>query len=200
MKRLFGFCVLLSALATNLPAQTNTTPAPATTAAADTAKPEAPKETDKATAAYPVTAVVSNNTIMFPTLLSKSGTELMTNAVFRRSFGRKVIFAQEFNLRSFDVDALHPSVLAQLNLDADKLKTDQVELDQKNKDWAVQNQQKNQQILAAQAAALSKAQAAQQAASSNSAAGNPTAGGGGSGTHHRKQPPGSAPTPPPPSN
>jgi hypothetical protein len=167
MKLLFGFWLLFAASAVNLSAQTNTATTPAATPVdAVKAEPTPTNQTAKTTEPYPVTAIIVSNTITFPTLLSKSGTELMTNAVFRRSFGRKVIFAQEFNLRSFDVDQLHPSVIAQLNLDPDKLKTDQSDLDQKNKDWAIQNQQKNQQILAAEAAALSKSQAAQQAAQS----------------------------------
>lgn len=192
MKSLFVSCILL--LATALHAQTtNTAASPAKPA--NVSKIDATNQTAAVVEPYPVTAIVASNTITFPILLSKTSEPLMTNAVFRRTFGRKVIFAADLSIQSFDVDKLHPSVLAQLDLDTNKAKADQEALDKQNQAWAVQHQQQTQQLLAAEAAAVAKNQAAAQAAATNGAnSGNPA----GSGKTHHTKPPQS--TPPPPAN
>jgi hypothetical protein len=199
----FAACILLFAVASCLYAQTtNTAPVPAkATVAAPAEAPKSDTTNQVADAAphYPVTAVVSNGVITFPILLSKTSEPLMTNAVFHRTFGRKVIFGADISVMSFDIDKLHPSVLAQLDLDTNKAKADQETLDKQNQAWAVQYQQQNQQLLAAQAAALKSqaaAQAAAQAASTNGAAGaSPTP------KHSRHANPNSQnPPPPPPAN
>jgi hypothetical protein len=167
MKSLFVTCVLLLTLVVGLRAQTNNaTPAPTANVEA---KPDATNETAKAAEPYPVTAIVVSNTITFPVLLSAKSEPLMTNAVFRRTFGRKVIFAADLSVQSFDIDKLHPSVIAQLDLDTNKVKTDQETLDKQNQEWAAQRAQQNQQLLSAEAAALAKSQAAAQASSTNGA-------------------------------
>ena len=177
MKSLLATGILLFALGSTLHAQTtNTAAAPAKTA--DAPKTDATNQPAAATQPYPVTAIVASNTITFPILLSKTSEPLMTNAVYRRTFGRKVIFAADLSVQSFDVDKLHPSVLAQLDLDTNKAKADQEALDKQNQAWAIQHQQQTQQLLAAQAAAQAKNQAAAQAAATNGAhpanSGNPT--------------------------
>ena len=183
MKSFFVTAVLFAALVIALNDQTNA-PVPITAAASTTNQPA------KATPPYPVKAIVVSNTITFPILLSKTSEPLMTNAVYHRTFGRKVIFAADLSIQSFDIDKLHPSVIAQLDLDPGKVKSDQETLDKQNQEWAVQHQQQNQQILAAEAAALAKNQAASQAGSSN---GNPAA--PGTAPRHHKQPPQGAPPP-----
>jgi hypothetical protein len=173
MKSLFVTCVLLLTIVTGLRAQTNNA-APAPTAKVE-AKPDAANDTVKAAEPYPVTAIVVSNTITFPVLLSAKSVPLMTNAVYRRTFGRKVIFAADLSVQSFDIDKLHPSVIAQLDLDTNKVKTDQETLDKQNQEWAAQRAQQNQQLLSAEAAALAKSQAAAQAAQASSTNGTPPA-------------------------
>jgi hypothetical protein len=184
MKSLLVSAVFLFALVTGLHAQTNAQ-APAELVKAETAKVAEP---------YPVTAIVVSNTITFPILLSAKSEPLMTNALYHRTFGRKVIFEADLQLKSFDIDKLHPSVIAQLDLDTNKAKADQDALDKKNQDWAAQRQAQNQQLLSAEAAALAKSQAAAEAsqASSTNGAGTPSANGK---PHHTKKP-----TTPPPAN
>ena len=185
MKSLLVIAVLLVALVTGLQAQTN---APA----AGPVKTDTTNETAKVAEPYPVTAIVVSNTITFPILLSAKSEPLMTNAVYRRTFGRKVIFAADLQLKSFDIDKLHPSVIAQLDLDTNKAKADQEALDKQNQEWAAQRQAQNQQLLSAEAAALAKSQTAadaSQGSGTNGAPGTPPAK-----THHKK------PTTPPPAN
>jgi hypothetical protein len=208
-----SFCLL----AATVRAQTDPNAAPPAAAPAPSAKaPAAGTKVDdaaarldadtqtnapaKATLPYPVTAIVVSNTITFPILLSKNSDPLMTNALYRRTFGRKVIFTADLAIMTFDIDKLHPSVIAQLDLDPGKVKADQENLDKQNQAWAVQNQQKNQQFLSAEAAALAKNQAAAQAAATNNGGAgpnpnpsNPNAAGAGK-QHHRKT------TTPPPAN
>jgi hypothetical protein len=99
---------------------------------------------------YPVTAIVSSNTVTFPVLLSNTSEPLMTNAVFHSTFGRKVIFGEDLSIQAFDVDRLHSSVLAQLNLDPDKLKADQQALDQRYQQWSTAFHQQLQKYLASE--------------------------------------------------
>lgn len=182
--------------ATTAPAATSAKPA-ATAAAADSAKTESTNQPAKPAEPYPVTAVIVSNTITFPILLSKTSEPLMTNAVFHRTFGRKVIFGDaDFAVKSFDIDKLHPSVIAQLNLDPDKVKADQETLDKDKQAWNAQYQQQNQALLANAAAAMKKqAEAAQaaQAAATNGAPSTPP-----SGKHSRRNQPGNTQNPPPP--
>jgi hypothetical protein len=203
MKSLFIACAFL-ALVTSLSAQTNAAPAATPVKAPDAATPDAKPGASKsdstneaaiATKPYPVTAIVVSNTITFPILLSKKSETLMTNAVYKRTYGRKVLFTSDITLKSFDIDQLHPSVIAQLDLDPSKAKADQEALEKQKQEWAAQNQQQNQQLLAAEAAALSKNQAAQTAAATNS---DPNAGAppGAAKTHHHK----TAPPAPPAAN
>ena len=184
---LFGFVSVLQAQATNAAA------APAKPA--DTPKPDATNQ--PAAAAQPPARSPPSSpakyTITFPILLSKTSEPLMTNAVYHRTFGRKVIFDSDLALQSFDIDKLHPSVLAQLDLDTNKAKADQEALDKQNQEWAIQHQKQTQQFLAEEAAAQAKNQAAAQAASTNGAnPGNPTP----TRTHRQK----SSQPPPPPAN
>lgn len=181
MKSLLLAGLLPFALSFTLHAQTNSA-APAPTAA----KP------------YPVTAVVVSNKITFPVLLSKSSEPLMTNAVYSKTFGRKVIFTADLAVKSFDIEKLHPSVIAQLDLDTNKVIADQQALDKQNQQWAAQYQQQNQQYLATQAAELAKSQAAAQAASTNAASTKPQSTGKHSkrGTNPNQNPQ----TPPPSAN
>ena len=102
---------------------------------------------------YPVTAIVSSNTVTFPVLLSKNSQPLMTNAVFHRTFGTKVIFAEDTSIKSFEFDQLHPSVLAQLDLDPVQLRADQETLDQRYQQWATQFRAQVQQLLSAKSSA-----------------------------------------------
>jgi hypothetical protein len=192
MKSLLVSAVFVFALITGLRAQTNA-PASTTTVKTDAPKSDAANETAKVAEPYPVTAIVVSNTITFPVLLSSKSEPLMTNAVYHRTFGRKVIFAADLQLKSFDIDKLHPSVIAQLDLDTNKVKSDQDALDKQNQEWAAQRQAQNQQLLSAEAAALAKSQAAAQAAepsSTNGAPGTPANGK----PHHKK------PATPPPAN
>jgi hypothetical protein len=191
MKSLLATGILLLTFASALNAQTtNTVAAPAKPA--DEPKPDATNQAPVVAQPYPVTAIIVSNTITFPVLLSKTSEPLMTNAVYRRTFGRKVIFAADLSIQSFDVDKLHPSVLAQLDLDTNKAKADQEALDKQNQAWALQHQQQTQQFLAAEAAAQAKNQAAAQAAATNGAnPGNPPP----TRTHHQKNS-----QPPPPAN
>ena len=193
MKSLLVSAVLLFALITGLQAQTNA-PAAAAPIKVDGPKSDATNETAKVAEPYPVTAIVVSNTITFPILLSAKSEPLMTNAVYHRTFGRKVIFAADLDLKSFDIDKLHPSVIAQLDLDTNKVKTDQDALDKQNQEWAAQRQAQTQQLLSAEATALAKSQAAAQAAqpaSTNGTPGTPSANGK---PHHKK------PATPPPAN
>jgi hypothetical protein len=185
MKSLFVTAVLFFGFATVLYAQTNA----ATVTSAPTA--DGTNQTSAAAQPYPVTAIVVSNTITFPILLSKNSEPLMTNAVFRRTFGRKVIFAADIAVQSFDIDKLHPSVIAQLDLDPDKVKADQDNLNKQNQAWAAQYQQQNQQYLAAEAAALAKNQAALAAQAAASTNADPN-GAPAAKTHHHK-----TATPPP---
>jgi hypothetical protein len=93
--------------------------------------------------------MVSSNAITFPILLSKNSQPLMTNAVFHRTFGTKVIFAEDNSIQSFEFDELHPSVLAQLDLDPVQLKADRAALDQRYQQWATQFRAQLQQLLSA---------------------------------------------------
>jgi hypothetical protein len=209
MKSLLVSAFLIVFVAGSLSAQTtNTATAPATPAAAPAAEgpktdatADATNEVAKAAANYPVTAVVSNGTITFPVLLSKDSEPLMTNAVFHRTFGRKVIFGADIEVKSFDIDKLHPSVIAQLDLNPDKVKTDQETLNKQNQEWAAKYQQQNQQYLAAEAAALKSQAAAQAAAAAASTNGTASPA---PGTKHSKRSNnpnnGQNPPPPPPSN
>lgn len=204
MKTLFVASVLLLASLVGLHAQTNAAAAETTakadapktdTAKADTAKTDTAGETAKAAEPYPVTAVVVSNTITFPVLLSAKSEPLLTNAVYRRTFGRKVIFAADLAVKSYDIDKLHPSVIAQLDLDTNKVKADQDTLDKQNQDWAAQRQQQTQQLLSAEAAAIAKNQAAAQAAATNG--GPPAPGAPPNGQKHSGKHKGAPQTPPP---
>jgi hypothetical protein len=194
MKSLLFSGIFLFALGSVLNAQTtNTAAGPAKTA--DAPKSDATNQAAVTTPAYPVTAIIVSNTITFPILLSKKSEPLMTNAVYRRTFGRKVIFAADLSVQSFDIDKLHPSVLAQLDFDTNKAKADQEALDKQNQEWAIQHQQQTQQLLAAEAAALAKNQAAAQAAATNGAnPANPASNG------KPRHPKSSQQPPPPPAN
>lgn len=124
-------------------------------------------------APYPVVAIVSSNTITFPVLLSKKTEPLMTNAVFHRTFGRKVIFGEALSVKAFDVDQLHPSVLAQLDLDANQLKADQQAIDARYQQWAAQFHQRLQQLLTIETSStVESASAEDSTASINSATAN----------------------------
>lgn len=109
---------------------------------------------------YPVTAIVSSNTVTFPVLLSTNSRPLMTNAVFHRTFGRKVIFGEDLAIQAFDVDELHPSVLAQLDLDPDTLKADQAAIDERYQQWAAAFRERVKQLLSTPAGASSVSAAA----------------------------------------
>ncbi len=204
MKSLLVASVLLLSLITGLNAQTNSAAPDASAkpdaAKADAAKPaaasEATAEPAKPAEPYPVTAIVVSNTITFPVLLSMNSEPLMTNAVYRRTFGRKVIFAADLTVKSFDINKLHPSVIAQLDLDTNKVKADQETLDKQNQEWAAQRQQQTQQLLSAEAAALAKNQAAAQAAQAASTNGAPPAPGAAKHSGKHK----TAPQTPPPAN
>jgi hypothetical protein len=204
MKSLLVASVLLLTLVAGVRAQTNSAASEtaakpdttkADTAKTDAAKPEASGQTAKPAEPYPVTAIVESNTITFPVLLSSRSEPLMTNAVYRRTFGRKVIFAADLSVKSFDIDKLHPSVIAQLDLDTNKVKADQETLDKQNQDRAAQRQQQTQQALSAEAAALAKSQAAAQAAATNG--GPPAPGAPGNGQKHSGKHKGAPQTPPP---
>jgi hypothetical protein len=79
--------------------------------------------------------------VIFDQLLSASNSVLMTNAEFRQSFGRKLVFKSGLDLQSFDIGQLHPSVLKRLGLDPAGLAAAQKKLDDENKAFAVQRQQ-----------------------------------------------------------
>jgi hypothetical protein len=162
MRTFFGICASLAMFAFaclgTQPAATNSE------AKSDAAKPAQP---------YPVTAVVASNTVTFPILLSRNSEPLMTNAVFHRSFGRKVIFGEDLSVQAFDYEKLHPSVLAQLNLDPDKLKADQEALNQQYQLWASQFQKGIQQLLTSESATTTAAGGTgTEATSTNSSATN----------------------------
>ena len=99
--------------------------------------------------------------IIFEKLLSTNSSVLMTNAEFRRLFGRKVIFKSGFLSDSFDIERLHPSVLARLKLDVDKAKADQLTLEEANKKYLADAEKRRQELAIQQAAAIQKAQADQ---------------------------------------
>jgi len=170
MKSIFATVCLLLVLTASLGAQTNiATPAAAsapklavTESATATATADGANQATTITSAkpYPITAIIVSNTITFPILLSKTSDPLMTNAVYRRTFGRKVIFAADLTVSSYDIEKLHPSVIEQLGLDKDKVKSDQETLDKQNQELAAQRQQQNQQFLSSEAAALAKNQSA----------------------------------------
>ncbi len=61
----------------------------------------------------------------------------MSNAEFRKPFGRKVVFKSGTDLASFDVDQLHPGVLLRLGIDSDKAKETQARMDAASKQWAL---------------------------------------------------------------
>lgn len=68
----------------------------------------------------------------FPQLLGAKSEVLATNATYSSAFGQRLVFRPVTGSPlAFDVDELHPGVLAYLGLDADTLKQAQVELDQR---------------------------------------------------------------------
>lgn len=146
MRVFFGICVSFTVIALACIGAQNT--------ATDN---EAKSEVAKPAQTYPVTAVVASNTVTFPILLSRNSEPLMTNAVFHRSFGRKVIFGEDLSVQAFDYEKLHPSVLVQLNLDPDKLKADQEALNQQYQLWASQFQKGIQQLLTSESASTTPA-------------------------------------------
>ncbi len=119
---------------------------------------------------------VADGPIIFDKLLSTNSSVLMTNAEFRRMFGRKVIFKSGFLSDSFDIERLHPSVLVRLKLDVEKARADQLTLEEANKKYLVDAEKRRQDLAAQQAAAIQKAQADAAAAAAAAAdLGDPTA-------------------------
>jgi hypothetical protein len=153
------FALVISLVARN---QTNAVSSAPTTGVSD--KPEQH---------YPVSAIVSSNAVTFPVLLSNTSEPLMTNALFHSTFGRKVIFGEDLSIQAFDVDHLHPSVLAQLNLDPDKLKADQQALDERYQQWTAAFRQQLQKYLASESTPTTgNSSGISNGASTNSAATN----------------------------
>ena len=149
MRPFFVICLSLLTLV-GMRALARTSDAPAIAISAPVAagvKTSATNQVVKSAEPFPVTAVVSSNTVTFPLLLSRMPAPLMTNAVYHRTFGRKVIFGSDLSVQAFDVDQLHPSVLAQLDLDPDRLKADQLVLDQQYQQWAARFRQQLTQLL-----------------------------------------------------
>lgn len=113
--------------------------------------------------------LVSTNPMVFNQIVSTNNTVLMTNAEFRKAFGRKIIFKSDLQLESFDYEKLHPAILEALKLTPDNIKTEQTKLDEKNRAWNAQNAEEAQKAAGAQAqyaqqAQEAKAKAAEQAA------------------------------------
>lgn len=66
---------------------------------------------------------------LFQVVTDKNGKPLASSATFQKLYGRKLVFSTASGYVPLDVDAVHPSVLAHLGIDAEKARTDQARLD-----------------------------------------------------------------------
>lgn len=69
-----------------------------------------------------VTADRGQKTFVFPQLVNAKSDVVLTNAEFRLLAGRRLTFRAAAGLRAFDVDDLHPGVLAYLDIDPEVVK------------------------------------------------------------------------------
>lgn len=69
-----------------------------------------------------VTAGRGQKTYIFPQLVNAKSDVVLTNAEFRLLAGRRLTFRVAEGLRAFDVDELHPGVLAYLDIDPGAVK------------------------------------------------------------------------------
>jgi hypothetical protein len=69
---------------------------------------------------------------------SRSGKVLLVGAKFLKVKGRGVMFIQAYGngIATFDVDELHPAVLARYDIDPALAKVNQVEINQEESEWA----------------------------------------------------------------
>ncbi len=111
--------------------------------------------------------------IIFEELLATNRAVLMTNAEFRQAFGRKLTFKSGFLSDSFDIERLHPSVLARLKLDLEKAKAEQAKIDEANQLQLAEMARRRQELKAKQALVAQKAREAAAIAASNAAAAGP---------------------------
>lgn len=65
-----------------------------------------------------ISAERGQKTYVFPTLMNAARDVLLTNAEFRVLAGHRLTFRVADGLRAFDVDELHPGILAYLEIDA----------------------------------------------------------------------------------
>jgi hypothetical protein len=79
---------------------------------------------------------------IFPALVSLDGRVIGENMEYSSTLGRSLVFKDASGQRKrFDVDQLHPELLAQIGIDASSAKQKQVELDARNKAIDEVNQQ-----------------------------------------------------------
>ena len=81
---------------------------------------------------FPIAAISQTN--FFPKLVGADGGLLLTNAEFRSSVGRKVIFKQREtgHLKAFDIESFSPETLAALKINTSAALEQQKEIDEEN--------------------------------------------------------------------
>lgn len=103
---------------------------------------------------------------------SKTGKVLLENADFVQLQGRRLVFKTGPGVfDNFDVDDVHPGVLARYHIDVDKAKAEQERIDQNQAAWAARSAQEKQRIAQARAAeAAEQARISAEAAKEEAAA------------------------------
>jgi len=109
-----------------------------------------------------VAASAQTNAIIFPQLLSPSGTVLMTNAEFRVIYGNKIWFLNDVGYKSFNADDLNTNVLNALGTSADELDSKKAAADAAHQKYLtsaaiIQAEQERQRQLALVSAAKTQA-------------------------------------------
>lgn len=100
--------------------------------------------------------------IIFPALLTRSGQTIASNVQYSATYGRRVVFVfPDLQRRAFDIDDLHPEILAHLGINTEEIKR-----------FAAQKEQREQAFMASwfQQAAVKNAEAKKLAAERKAAA------------------------------